>query len=133
MLLIELYIIFAKNGKPELVQGNDKNKVNNMSCRMLLQHNAGEKQQQVEDFTFGADTIISWQWDATMNIFASACHDTNDIYQARSYIAPYTVFQLTWFFRKLSNMQVWNILHNRNDLRQRGVIWVTYRCYNSNP
>ena len=63
VLLIELYVIFAKNGKPELVQGNaTKNKENNTSCRMVLQHDAGEKQQQqVEDFTFGDDAIIPWQ------------------------------------------------------------------------
>ena len=27
--------------------------------------------------------------------------------------------------------QVWNRLSHRNDCQQRGVIWVTYRCYNS--
>ena len=34
-----------------------------------------KQQQQVEDLTFGADAITPWQWDATMNIVASACHD----------------------------------------------------------
>ena len=35
---------------------------------------------------------------------------------------------------KLStNTQVWNRLGHRNDRLQRGVNWVTYRCYNSNP
>ena len=31
-----------------------------------------------------------------------------------------------------TNTQVWNRLSHRNVCRQRGVIWVTYRCYNSN-
>ena len=32
----------------------------------------------------------------------------------------------------LTHARVWNCLSHRNDCRQRGVIWVTYRCYNSN-
>ena len=32
-----------------------------------------------------------------------------------------------------ANTQVWNRLSHRNDCRHRGVIWVAYRCYNSNP
>ena len=32
-----------------------------------------------------------------------------------------------------TNTQVWNRLRHRNDCQQKGVIWVTYRCYNSNP
>ena len=32
-----------------------------------------------------------------------------------------------------THTQVWNCLSHRNDYRQRGVIWVTCRCYNSNP
>ena len=31
-----------------------------------------------------------------------------------------------------THTQVWNCLSHRNNCRQRGVIWVTYRCYNSN-
>ena len=31
-----------------------------------------------------------------------------------------------------THRQVWNCLSHRNDCWQRGVIWVTYRCYNSN-
>ena len=29
--------------------------------------------------------------------------------------------------------QVWTLPSHRNDCRQRGVIWVTYWCYNRNP
>ena len=32
-----------------------------------------------------------------------------------------------------THTQVWNCLNHRNDCRQRGLILVTYRCYNSNP
>ena len=32
-----------------------------------------------------------------------------------------------------THTQVWNCLSHRNDCRQRGVIWVTYRWCNSNP
>ena len=32
-----------------------------------------------------------------------------------------------------THIQVWNCLGHRNDCRQRGVILVIYRCYNSNP
>ena len=32
-----------------------------------------------------------------------------------------------------TNTQVWNRLSHQNDCRHRGVIRVSYRCYNSNP
>ena len=55
--------------------------------------------------------------------------------QGRSCIAPQTVFQLTWCLRKtfLLTHKFGTRLSHRNDCQQRGVVWVTYRCYNSNP
>ena len=32
-----------------------------------------------------------------------------------------------------TNIQVWNRLNNRNECQQKGVIWVTYLCCDSNP
>ena len=40
-----------------------------------------------------------------------------------NWLTVYKTFLLT---------QVWNSLSHRNDSQQRGVIWVTYGCYNSN-
>ena len=58
--------------------------------------------------------------------------------QGRSCIVPLKIFHMAWCLRKTLTLKfqtqaVGNHLSHRNDCRQRGVIWVTYRCYNSNP
>ena len=55
--------------------------------------------------------------------------------QGRSCNAATTVFKLTWSFRKtlLLTNKICNSLSHLNDNRQRGVIWVTYGCYKSDP
>ena len=50
------------------------------------------------------------------------------------YCATYCIPINLMFQENVStNTQAWNSLSHRNDRRQRGVIWITHGCYNSNP
>ena len=43
------------------------------------------------------------------------------------------IFDLMFQENFPTHKQIWNRLSHRNDCRQRGVMRVTYRCYNTNP
>ena len=47
-------------------------------------------------------------------------------YYTTNNIPIYLMFQENF----LTHTQVWNCLSHQNDCRQKGVIWVTYQCYN---